>query len=111
MYDRLFQKVTHKVGFSSMNYIKIFQNAQNLSVLIGNSYSWDHLMHTFLDKLHQGVKHTVQISIHQAGLRGEGNFTHQKYLYITSLQNDYFNLDISSGPGRNNERPNPVQAK
>ena len=31
-YDRTFQQVTHKGGESSINYIKIFQNAQALSV-------------------------------------------------------------------------------
>ena len=31
-YDRIFQKVTHKGGDSAMNYIKISQNAQDLSV-------------------------------------------------------------------------------
>ena len=35
-----------------MNNIKIFQNAQDLSVSVGNSYSEDHLMHTFLDNFH-----------------------------------------------------------
>ena len=53
-YDRLFQKVTHKEGESEMNYIKIFQNSQALSVSIINSYSEDQLMHTFMDNLHQG---------------------------------------------------------
>ena len=48
-YDRTFQQVTHKGGESSINYIKRFQNAQALSVLVGNSYSEDQIMHTFLD--------------------------------------------------------------
>ena len=30
-----------------MNYIKRLQNAQDLSVSVGNSYSEDQLMHTF----------------------------------------------------------------
>ena len=38
-YDRIFQQVTHKGGEYAMNYIKIFQNAQALSVSVGNSYS------------------------------------------------------------------------
>ena len=38
-YDRTFQQVTHKVGESEINYIKIFQNAHALSVSVGNSYS------------------------------------------------------------------------
>ena len=65
-YDRLFQKVTHKEGVSATNYIKIFQNAQALSVSVGNSYSEDQLMHIFLDKFHQGGKYTAQIASHHA---------------------------------------------
>ena len=38
-YDRTFQKVTHKGGESAINYIKRFQNAHDLSVSVGNSYS------------------------------------------------------------------------
>ena len=38
-YDRTFQQVTHKGGESSINYIKMFHNAQYLSVSVGNSYS------------------------------------------------------------------------
>ena len=53
-YDRTFQQVTHKGGGNSINYIKRFQNAHALSVSVGNSYSEDQLMHTFLDKFHQG---------------------------------------------------------
>ena len=34
-YDRTFQQVTHKGGESAINYIKRFQNAQALSVLVG----------------------------------------------------------------------------
>ena len=33
-YDRTFQKVTHKEGESAMNYIKIFQNSQSVSVSV-----------------------------------------------------------------------------
>ena len=53
-YNRIFQQVTHKGGESEMNYIKIFQNAQALSVSVGNTYSEDQLMHIFLDNFHQG---------------------------------------------------------
>ena len=53
-YDSLLQKVTNKGGESAMNCIKIFQNAQDLSVSVGNSYSDYQLMHIFLDKFHQG---------------------------------------------------------
>ena len=38
-YDRMFQQVTHKGGEEAMNYIKRFQNAQALSVSVGNNYS------------------------------------------------------------------------
>ena len=55
-YDRTFQQVTHKGGESTINYIKIFQNAQALSVSVGNSYSEDQIMHTFLDNFHQSGK-------------------------------------------------------
>ena len=37
-----------------MNYIKRFQNAHALSVSVGNNYSEDQLMHTFLDHFYQG---------------------------------------------------------
>ena len=53
-YERTFQQVTHKVGESTISYIKRFQNAHDLSVSVGNSYSEDQLMHTFLDKFQQG---------------------------------------------------------
>ena len=53
-HDRTFQKVTHKVGEYAINYIKKFQNAHDLSVSVGNIYSEDKLMHTFMDNFHQG---------------------------------------------------------
>ena len=55
-YDRTFQQVTHKRGESNINYIKRFQNAQALSVSVGNSYSEDQIMHTFLDNFQQSGK-------------------------------------------------------
>ena len=55
-YDRTFQQVTHKGGDSYINYIKRFQNAQALSVSVGNSYSEDQIMHTFLDNFQQSGK-------------------------------------------------------
>ena len=48
-YGRTFQQVTHKGGESAINYIKRFQNAHALSVSVGNRYSEDQLMHTFLE--------------------------------------------------------------
>ena len=68
-YDRTFQKVTHKGGELSINYIKRFQNAQALSVSVGNSYSEDQIMHTFLDSFHQSGKYSAQLASHQAELR------------------------------------------
>ena len=56
-----------------MNYIKGFQNAQDLSVLVENNYSEYQLMHIFLDKFHQGGKYSAQIDSHQAELRIEEN--------------------------------------
>ena len=49
-----------------MNYIKILQNAQSLSVSVGNYYSKDQLIHTFMDNFHQGEKYSAQIASHQA---------------------------------------------
>ena len=63
-YNRTFQQVTHKGGKSSMNYIKIFQNANFLSISVGNSYSEDQLRHTFLDNFHQGGKYSSQMASH-----------------------------------------------
>ena len=68
-YDRNFQQVTHKGGEYAINYIKIFQNAHALSVLVGNSYSEDQLMQKFLDNFEQGGKYSSQIASHQAELR------------------------------------------
>ena len=103
--------MTHKGGKSAINYIKRFQNAHALSVSVGNSYYEDQLMHTFLDNFHQGGKYSAQIAIHQAQLRREEIFTDQKSLNISSLQNDYLNLDSSSGFGRNSERAHAVKKK
>ena len=72
-YDRTFQQVTHKGREYAMNYIKIFQNAPDLSVSVGNNYSEDQLMHTFLDNFHQGGKYSAQIDSHQEELRREEN--------------------------------------
>ena len=65
-YDRTFQQVTHKGGESSINYIKRFQNAQAFSVSVGNSYSEDQIMHTFLDNFQQSGKYSAQLASHQA---------------------------------------------
>ena len=49
-----------------MNYIKILQNIQALSVPVGNINSENQFMHNFLDNFHQGVKYTAKIAINQA---------------------------------------------
>ena len=110
-YERIFQQVTHKEGGFAINYIKIFQNAHALSVLVGNSYSEDQLMHIFLDNFEQGGKYSAQIDSHQAELRRGEKFTDQKSLNISSLQNYYLNLDSSSGFGRDSERAHAVQTE
>ena len=65
-----------------MSYIKIFQNAQDLSVSVGNSYSENQLMHTFLDNFHQGGRYSTQIASHQAELSREETITDQKFYFI-----------------------------
>ena len=110
-YDSIFQQVTHKGGEYITNYIKIFQNAQALSVSVGKHYSEDKLMHTFLENFHQGGKYSAQIANHQAELRMEGKFTDQKYLSISSLQTGYLNLDNRLYSGKNSEREKKFQTK
>ena len=70
-YDRIFQQVTHKGGESAMDYIKRFQNAEDLSVSVGISYPEYQMMHTFMDNFHQGGKYSAQLASHQAELRRE----------------------------------------
>ena len=53
-YNRLFQKIIHKVRESEINYIKIFQNAKALEISVVNSYSEDQLMHTLLENFRKG---------------------------------------------------------
>ena len=111
-YDRIFQQVTHKGKESAINYIKRFQNAQALSVSVGNSYSQDQIMHTFLDNFQQSGKYSAQLASHQAELRREGNYPDQKFLNISSLQTEYLNLGCSlSGSSKHNEKANSAKAK
>ena len=77
---RTFQQVTHKGWESAINYIKRFHNAHTLSIFVGNSYSEDQLMHTFLYNFHQYEKYFAQISRHQAELRREEKFTDQNFI-------------------------------
>ena len=65
-YERTFKQVTNKGGESEINYIKRFRNTHALSVSVGNSYSEDQLMHTFLDNFHQGGKYSAEIATDQA---------------------------------------------
>ena len=78
-----------------MNNIKRCRNVQALPVQVGNTYSEDQLMHTFLDNFHQCGRYSAQIASHQAELRREDKFTDQNALSISSLQTDYLNLDNS----------------
>ena len=43
-----------------MDYIKRFQNSQDMSVSVLNSDFDDHKMHIFLDNFHEGGKYTSQ---------------------------------------------------
>ena len=66
-----FNRLHIKEGGYEINHIKRFQNAHTLSVSLGNSYSEDQFIHTFLDNFHQGGKYSAQISSHQAESRRE----------------------------------------
>ena len=110
-YDRTFQQVTHKGEESAINHIKRFQNTHALSALVGNIYSEDQLMHTFMDNFQQGVKYSTQIASHQAEMRREENFIDQKSLNISSLQTYYLNLDNILAFGKNSENENDVQTE
>ena len=66
IYNKLFKQVKQKLGDSKTNYIKIFQNANDLAISVGNSYSEHKLMHTFLYNFHKGGKYPALISIHKA---------------------------------------------
>ena len=68
-----------------MNYIKILQNENTLSVSVQNNYSEYQLMHIFLDNFHQGGTYSAQITSHQVELRREGNLL-TKNIYLL-----YFN--------------------
>ena len=87
-----------------MNYIKIFQSAQGLSVSVGNNNSKYQLMHLFSDNFHQCGEYSAQMASHQVEIRRERKFNEEKSLTISSLQSDYLNLDRSSVYGKNNER-------
>ena len=111
-YDRTFQQVTRKGGESSINCIEIFKNTQALSISVGNSYSEDQIMHTFLDHFHQSGKYSAQLASHQAKLRREELYPDQKCLNISSLQTEYLNLDNSnSESSKHSEKANSAKTK
>ena len=66
-------------------------------------------MQIFLDNFHLGGKYSAQIASHQADKIIRETFTDQRSRYISSLQNDYLNLDSSSGCGKNSDRESIVQ--
>ena len=66
-------------------------------------------MHIFLDNFHQGGKYSAQIDSHQEELRREVEFTGGKSLSISSLHNDYLNIDSRLSCGKDIERENIVQ--
>ena len=56
IYNRMFQRLIYKRGESEINYIKLFKIAKALEILVGQSYSEDHLMQTLLEDLYQDGK-------------------------------------------------------
>ena len=84
-YDRICKQVAHKGGESAIRYTKVFQNSEDLSVSMGNTYSEDQLMNTFMDNYRQGGKYYDKTESHQAELSRGEIFTDQKYLSISSL--------------------------
>ena len=68
-------------------------------------------MNIFLDNFHRSGKYTAQIASHQVELRRKEEFTDDNYSSISSLQNDYLNIDSSSVSGRDKEGANIVQKK
>ena len=70
-----------------MNYIKIFQNAHDLSISVGTYYSEYQLMHTFMDHFHQRGRYSAQIASQQAELRREMFYQSRiiEHLILTDL--------------------------
>ena len=67
-----------------MNFIKILQHAQAVSVSVVINYSEDNLMHIVLNNFHQGGKYCAQIDSHQVELRREVKFT-ERNIYLFRL--------------------------
>ena len=83
-YNRLFQQVAHKVGESEIKYIKIFQNDEDFSISVVNSYTEDQMMHTFLENFQQGGNYSANIEIHQEELKREKkSLIKNNYPYLT----------------------------
>ena len=53
----MFQKMLQKGGYTEIKYIKRFQGSKALEISVGNNYSEEQLMHTFLDNFQQGGKY------------------------------------------------------
>ena len=65
-----------------MNYIKKIQDAEALSVSVGNSYTEDKTMHIFMGNCHQCGKYSAQIANHQAELRRENNLQIKNHIHL-----------------------------
>ena len=76
---KVFQKVIHKGGESSIYFIKIFHNAKALATSVVNSYSKDQLMYTFSENFQNGVEYASQISSHQSEFRREEDLLIKNY--------------------------------
>ena len=66
IYNRMSQKVVHKGGESEISYMKIFQNDKALEISVGNIYTENQLIRTFLENFQQYRKYSDQIAIHRA---------------------------------------------
>ena len=64
-YNILFPEVVYEGGEKEINYIKRFQNSKVFKISVGNSYSEDQLMYTFLNNLNHGGIYSVQIASHK----------------------------------------------
>ena len=59
-YDKLFQAVTHKHGERALNYIKRFHKDKTMAASVGNRYSEEDLMQTFVDNFQSPGKYAAQ---------------------------------------------------
>ena len=65
-YNRTYQKVVQKGGDSEIRYIKVFHNDKSLAILVVNTYTEYHLMHTLLQNFQQGQRYYVGIARNKA---------------------------------------------